>query len=151
MALKRRALATQITWLSSMIRCFENSWEVTWIKKSLVCATCNNISYREHIYTFKNKNQKAFDAIFGLSSSKEKKWLIKILRCGNVGGFQNISSCLFPDWSTEKACDWMVQAASGIRTDRFMTQQLFPNVDLTMDADRLTVLYFIKVIQVQSR
>ena len=41
----------------------------------------------------------------------------------------------------------MVQAASGIRTDRFMTQQLFPNVDLTMDADRLTVLYFIKVIQ----
>ena len=45
----------------------------------------------------------------------------------------------------------MVQAASGIRTDRFMTQQLFPNVDLTMDADRLTVLYFIKVIQVQRR
>ena len=43
----------------------------------------------------------------------------------------------------------MVQAASGVKTDRFMSQQLFVPSDLTMlDTDRLTVLYFLKVIQV---
>jgi len=50
--------------------------------------------------------------------------------------------------STEKACDWMVQAASGVKSDRFLTQQLFPNSN-QIDVERLSVLYFLKVIQVR--
>ena len=48
---------------------------------------------------------------------------------------------------TEKACDWMVQAASGVKSDRFLTRQLFPNSE-QIDVERLSVLYFLKVIQV---
>jgi hypothetical protein len=44
----------------------------------------------------------------------------------------------------------MVQAASGIKTDRFLSQELFPNADLNMDTERMEVLYFLKVIQVRG-
>ncbi len=42
----------------------------------------------------------------------------------------------------------MVQAASGVKSDRFLTQQLFPNSN-QIDVERLSVLYFLKVIQVR--
>eukprot|EP00096_Caligus_rogercresseyi_P011692 TRINITY_DN4693_c0_g1_i1.p1 TRINITY_DN4693_c0_g1~~TRINITY_DN4693_c0_g1_i1.p1 ORF type:complete len:726 (-),score=219.36 TRINITY_DN4693_c0_g1_i1:66-2243(-) len=46
----------------------------------------------------------------------------------------------------EKACDWMIQAAGGISSDQFLYSQLFKN-DPDVNQERLTVLYFLKVIQ----
>ena len=48
----------------------------------------------------------------------------------------------------EKACSWMVQAAGGIGSDSFLMNHLFgPDENLGQcSADRLTVMYFLKVI-----
>ena len=48
----------------------------------------------------------------------------------------------------EKACDWMVQAAAGVSSDRFLQAQLFSPEEVVEAEtnDRLTVLYFLKVI-----
>jgi hypothetical protein len=40
----------------------------------------------------------------------------------------------------------MIRAASGVRSDRFLCQQLFQNYE-NLDPERMTVLYFLKVIQ----
>ena len=53
----------------------------------------------------------------------------------------------------EKACDWIIQAAGGVSSDRFLSSQIFSrhefedseNGDST--TKRLTILYFLKVVQ----
>lgn len=57
-----------------------------------------------------------------------------------------LGSALLNMGEPEKACDWMIQAASGVKSDRFLSKQLFPDGDVT-DGERLSVLYFLKVIQ----
>ncbi len=70
-----------------------------------------------------------------------------LISCSQVTHGSNFFKSVFLSW-TEKACDWMVQAASGVKSDRFLARQLFPNSD-EVDVERLSVLYFLKVIQVR--
>ena len=66
-----------------------------------------------------------------------------------------LGSALLNMGEPDKASDWMVKAAAGIvnsasRSDRFLLMQLFSREEvegLQDDADKLTVLYFLKVIQ----
>ena len=46
----------------------------------------------------------------------------------------------------DKACDWMVQAAQGVNSDKFLVSQLFSQ-ELRVPSERLPVLYFLKVIE----
>ena len=59
-----------------------------------------------------------------------------------------LGSALLNMGEPEKACSWMVQAAGGIGSDSFLMNHLFgPDENLGQcSADRLTVMYFLKVI-----
>ena len=70
-----------------------------------------------------------------------------------------LGSALLNMAEPEKACDWMIQAAGGVVSDRFLSNQIFSRQELeekngeengaSGDATtkRLTILYFLKVIQ----
>lgn len=46
----------------------------------------------------------------------------------------------------EKAADWMIQAAEGVHSDSFLVDLLFSS-DLDIQPERLSVLYYLKVIE----
>ena len=50
----------------------------------------------------------------------------------------------------DKACSWLIQAGGGIGSDPFLMNHLFGPEDESLlhqcSADRLTVMYFLKVI-----
>ena len=69
-----------------------------------------------------------------------------------------LGSALLNMAEPEKACDWMIQAAGGVVSDRFLSSQVFSKQELEEKNDengenlddstkRLTILYFLKVIQ----
>ena len=61
-----------------------------------------------------------------------------------------LGSALLNMGEPDKASDWMIKAAAGIsqQSDQFLLVQLYSREEIEgMDADKLTVLYFLKVIQ----
>ena len=65
-----------------------------------------------------------------------------------------LGSALLNMAEPEKACDWMIQAAGGVVSDRFLSSQIFSRQELDVEGEngdtatkRLTILYFLKVIQ----
>lgn len=55
-----------------------------------------------------------------------------------------LGSALLNMGEPEKACDWMIEAAGGVGSDRFLTNQLFRTEEV--NPYRLTIMYFLKVI-----
>ncbi len=61
-----------------------------------------------------------------------------------------LGSALLNMGEPEKACDWMVKGAGGVGSDPFLTSHLFSQDEIESfgdcTADQLTVMYFLKVI-----
>ena len=60
-----------------------------------------------------------------------------------------LGSALLNMGEPDKACSWLIQAGGGIGSDPFLMNHLFGPDDESLhqcSADRLTVMYFLKVI-----